>query len=142
MEINEFIKETGDIEKYYGKELDEFQRKIWYDELKDISLPRYRQILREILRTNKFMPKLSDVLETQRNLTYIQDKTEEIKVECNKCNSEGIITYTRVIENIPYVFAARCTCKNGEKYRYDGREMQEHKTKYYIPSIEEVGIGE
>jgi len=142
MQINEFIDETADLEKYYDKELDEFQRKIWFDELKEISLPRYRQIIREILRTSKFMPKLSDVLETSRNMAYKTENTIQESVECLKCNSTGIIVYTKVFEGIPYQFAARCTCKNGDRYKYDGKKVHEHKSSYYIPSIEEVGIGE
>lgn len=142
MEVKDFIQETRDLEQYYEKQLDEFQRKIWFDELKEISLPRYRQIIREILRTSKFMPKLSDVLETSRNMAYKAENTIQESVECSKCNSEGIITYTKVVEGIPYIFAARCTCKNGDRYRYNGQEMHEHKSKYYVPSIEEVGIGE
>lgn len=142
MQINEFIDETSDIEKYYAKELDEFQRKIWFDELKDISLSRYRQIIREIFRTSKFMPRLSDILEVHRNLSFKREETQEEKVQCDKCNSEGYILYTKMFEGIPYIYAARCTCKNGDSYRYDGRKLQKDKSKYYIPSIEEVEIGE
>ena len=142
MVIAEFISETATIEKYYGKDLDEFQRKIWYEELKSISVPRYRVILREVLRTSKFMPKLADILEIHKSLPYTSSNTEQETVECKRCNSEGYITYKKIIENIPYLFAARCTCKNGDRYRYDGREVSENKSRYYIPSIEEVGIGE
>ena len=40
MQISEFIEETSKIEKYFGKdkELDEYQREIWYNELKNIDL--------------------------------------------------------------------------------------------------------
>jgi len=137
----EFIEETTRLEKYYGKELDEFQRKVWYEELKNIPLARYRMIVREIYKTSKFMPKLADILEIHKTLPYAKKAEESEAVECKKCNSDGVVVFTKLVEGIPYQFAARCTCKNGDKYRYDGRELHENKSRYYIPSIDEVGIG-
>ena len=40
MQISEFIEETSKIEQYFGKELDDYQREIWYNELKNIDLNR------------------------------------------------------------------------------------------------------
>lgn len=61
MQISEFIEETSKIEQYFVKELDDYQREIWYNELKDIDLNRYRQIIRQVFRKCKFMPKLADM---------------------------------------------------------------------------------
>lgn len=147
MKVDEFIEETSNIEKYYGKELEDYQRKIWYQELQNLSIARYRQIIRELYRKCKFMPKLADILEIHTNLSYerqVEQNTE--KVECEKCKGLGFVLYTKMFDNgidkIPYQYIARCTCKNGENYIYDGRNVQDKRfrTNYYIPSVAEIGI--
>lgn len=145
MTISEFIEVTKTLEKYYEKELDEFQRKVWYDEIKYMTEQRYRQIVRHILITSKFMPKLSDVVQANNSLGKIQKEVKE-KVECSKCNGEGFILYTEMVDNgdtkIPYQYVARCECANGEEFNYDGRTIKdtEHRSNYYIPSLVELGL--
>lgn len=70
MQISEFVEETTKIEKYFIKNLDEYQRKIWYEELKNMDIARYRQIIRETFRKCKFMPKLADILDIQESMPY------------------------------------------------------------------------
>lgn len=147
MTDSEFIEETSKLEKYYGKELETFQLKIWKDELVNMPLIRYRQIIKEIFKTCKFMPKLADIIEINKGLGYHTENKKEIeKVHCNKCNGEGFIIYTKLIDNgdikLPYDFIARCDCENGNEYMYDGRTIQdtEHRSNYRIPSILELGI--
>lgn len=76
MEIKEFIEETGKIEKYYGKELEKFQRDIWYREFAKLDVSRYRKIVMEVFRKCKFMPRLADLIEINQNLPY---RTESYK---------------------------------------------------------------
>jgi len=147
MTDSEFIEETSRIEQYYGKELDTFQRKIWNEEIGHIALSRYRQIIKEIFRTCKFMPKLADIVEINKELAYhTEDKKVFESVECNKCNSLGFITYIKEIDNggykIPYQFIARCDCTNGNQYVYDGRTIRdtEHRSNYRVPSMAELGF--
>ena len=47
MEIPEFIDETSKIEEYYEKELTKVQRDVWYQELKKITVDRYRRIIKQ-----------------------------------------------------------------------------------------------
>jgi len=147
MTLGEFVEETSKLEKYYGKELDEFQRKIWNEEIGKMSAQRYRQIIKEVFRTCKFMPKLADIVEINKGLGYHIDNKKQIeKVDCNKCNGEGFIIYTKLIDNgnikIPYDYVARCNCENGNQYVYDGRIIQdtEHRSNYCIPSVAELGF--
>ena len=70
MEIVEFIEETGRIEKYFEKELDKSQRDIWYQELKNLQIERYRQIINQVFRKCKFMPKLADIISIHEELPY------------------------------------------------------------------------
>lgn len=97
MTISEFVEQTSELEKYYGKELDEFQRKIWNEELGKMPVQRYRQIIKQAYRECKFMPKLADLLEINQKLNYKKDNKENIqKVECKKCNRRRVyIVYKR-----------------------------------------------
>ena len=147
MTIGEFIEETGKLESYFEKELDEFQRKVWHEELGNITLQRYRQIIKEAYRSCKFMPKLSDLVEINKQLGYHTENKQILEsVECNKCNGLGFITYIQEFDNgvnkIPYQYLARCDCKNGEQYEYDGRKISdsEHRRNFYVPTIRELGF--
>lgn len=147
MTLGEFVEETSKLEKYYGKELEDFQRKIWNEEIGNLSVQRYRQIIKEIFKTCKFMPKLADIIEINKGLGYHTESKKEIKkVPCDRCNGEGFIIYTKLIDNgdikLPYDFMARCDCENGNEYIYDGRIIQDtqHRSNYYVPSIVELGL--
>lgn len=146
MEVKEFVEETSKIEKYYGKELDEFQRKVWFQELKTIDIKRYRQITREIYRQCKFMPKLSDILDIQNELPYAQKQKNISYVECQKCNSRGFKLYTKRIKNgnqdLEYTYVARCDCVNGQEFAYDGTKVidTQHRSKFYVPTIQQINV--
>ncbi len=146
MEVAEFIEETNRIEKFYEKELDKFQRDEWYKNLKNIPLERYRQIINNIFRKCKFMPKLADIIEMQEELPFQNNSIQKEKVECDKCKGLGLIFYTKQIRDggkvMDYEFVARCDCKNGEEHAYDGTKIDDvqHRSKYYIPLISQLGL--
>lgn len=70
MEVAEFIEETSRIEKFFEKELTKFQRDEWYNELKQMPVNRYRQIVNASFKKCKFMPKLADIIAIQEELPY------------------------------------------------------------------------
>ena len=146
MEVAEFIEETSKIEQYYDKELDKFQRDIWYQELKNQSVSRYRQIINQVFRKCKFMPKLADLVSINEELPYQTSKKEEKRVECSKCKGLGLIFYKKRINNgksdIECEFVARCECQNGLKHAYDGRKISdsEHRSNYYISTANQIGL--
>lgn len=146
MEIAEFIEETSRIEKYYEKELDKFQRDIWYQELKNKPINRYRQIVNETFRKCKFMPKLADIITIDEELPYQVTKKEKQEVECEKCKGLGLIFYKKLIDNgnkkLEYEYAARCNCQNGLEYAYDGTRISDsrHRSKFYVPTAQQIGI--
>ena len=131
MLLPEFINETSRIENFFDKELTRFQRDEWFRELKNISIQRYRQIVQEAFRKCKYMPKLADILEIQRSLTFNAPEVKE-KVECVICNGTGFVMYKKHFKdgNREYDldYAARCTCANG---------MSQNKN---IPLITEVNL--
>ena len=65
MTIQEFNEETNRLTKFYDKEYNEYQLKEIYNAIKDITLEHYRRMINEILRTEKYLPKLVEILETK-----------------------------------------------------------------------------
>ena len=137
MELNEFMQETDRLEKFYNKELEQYEKDIWFQELKILPAKRYQQIIKKAYTEYKFMPKLADIIEINKQMPYEKKIKTDEKVECKKCKGKGIIIYTKIIQNnkekIHYDYVARCTCKNGENYNYKGES-------YYIPTIEQIGL--
>lgn len=147
MQTSEFIEETSKIEKFYEKELDDFQRTIWFQQLKNLSVQRYRQIIKQVFNKCKFMPKLADIVSINEELPYSTIKENLVeKVECDKCNGLGLIFYKKYIDNggkrLEYEYVARCDCQNGLHHAYDGTKIndKEHRSKYYIASAQQIGL--
>lgn len=135
MQISEFIEATGILEQYYGKELTNEQRQITYEQLKDLTIERYRKVISKCLRTCKYMPKIADMIAANAELIGEITQEEEKKevCPCKKCDGSGYVLYTKFIANgdirLPYTYVARCLCKNGELY-----------ANKKIPTYEELGI--
>lgn len=142
MKIEEFMNEVKQLENFYGKDLTDEQKQIWFKELRYLELPRFKYIETQIYKTLKFMPKLADIIEINSSLGYSQVKKDE-KIKCKKCNGTGYLIYTKIIDNgtggkYKNVYGAICSCK--QKVKYEGWKItdEEHKTNYYTPYIEEV----
>lgn len=147
MEISEFIEETSKIERFFEKELDKFQRDMWYQELKNMPINRYRQVVNKSFSKCKFMPKLADIILIQEELPYAQNTNiQREKVECSKCKGNGYILYKKILQdagrNIEYTFAARCNCQNGLEFAYDGTKIADakHRSQYYVPLAQQLGL--
>lgn len=147
MEISEFIAETSRIENFFEKELTNFQRDIWYQELKDVPINRYRQIVKKAFSECKFMPKLADITAINKELPYGNNEKKGVeKVDCDKCNGLGVIPYKKIITNgnqkIEYEYFARCNCQNASQFVYDGTIINDtnHRSKFYIASVEQLGL--
>nr|DAL06004.1 MAG TPA: Loader and inhibitor of phage G40P [Caudoviricetes sp.]DAT04998.1 MAG TPA: Loader and inhibitor of phage G40P [Caudoviricetes sp.] len=141
MDRKEFKCYIDQIENFYGQKLNEVERDIWYENLKFMSVERFNYILSDIYRTNKFMPRLADILQVHKQIPYTAKKEErEIKSSCKKCNGAGYVFYTKEINNKKYKYSAVCDC--GRCERYDGTKCADpkNKSKYYIPTIAETGL--
>ena len=133
MQISEFIEATGILEQYYGKELTNEQRQITYEQLKNLSIERYRKLISKCLRSCKYMPKIADIIAANTEMSNEITPEEKRQIyPCMKCNGIGYVVYTKFISNgnerLPYTYAARCTCENG-KYVCNK-----------VPTYEELGI--
>lgn len=147
MKIEEFDEEINKLERFYQKEgtITDEQRQIWYRELKNLDIARFKYIIAQTYRTSKFMPKLADLLEINANLGYSQAKQEQNQSNCKICNGTGYVTYKRTSEkgadNLLYEYGAICKCRT--KTKYEGWKItdERNKSNYYIPFIEEINIG-
>lgn len=139
MNKNEFMQYANELENFYGQELNDLETDVWYDNLKDMPVARFNYILSEIYKTNKFMPKLSEILAIHRQIPY-EEPEHQVKGHCEKCGDIGYVIYKKIVDNKPLTYAAVCDC--GRQKRYDGREVQNLKNKsdYYIPTIKEIGL--
>ena len=115
----EFIEATSRLEKYFEKSYTTEQLQIMYEELKNLSIDRYKQIIAKCIRDKKFLPKIADILEINNELMILKTREEVEETEkCSRCNSKGFILYQKrnTEVNYTYTFACRCTCKNGNNY--------------------------
>lgn len=143
MQIDEFINATSRLEKYYDKEYTTEQRKIMFDELQNLSIERYKQLISTLIRKSKFLPKVADFAEVNMETPYIkQDETQ--KTECKKCNSTGYLIYTKVIKdgnrNLNYQYACLCNCGNAKKYEGWNISDKRYKSEFYTPFAQEIGL--
>lgn len=144
MQIGEFIESTGRLEKYYGKEYTNEQRQIMFDELKDFSIERYRQLVSSVLKKCKYLPKISDFIEANKEEPYSQKQEEFEKIKCKKCNSTGYIIYAKIIRDgtkeFKNTYAALCSCGNSKQYKGWEIEDKKHLSNFYVPTIKELGL--
>lgn len=142
MKIEEFYETVSEMENFYGKEMTTEQKKIWYENLKNIGSTRFRYIISNLYKTSKFLPKLADIFETNIALGKVENKKEENTTgeKCKKCNNTGYIIYKQVKNDYTYEFVAICSC--GIKRQYKGWEIadERRKSKYFIPLASELGL--
>lgn len=144
MEINEFIDATSRIETYYGKEYTKEQAQIMFEELKELESNRYKKLISVVLRKCKYLPRLSDFFDAHNETPKITEEKEKKIIECKKCNGTGYVTYKKKINNggklLIYTMAAVCDCGNAQIYRGWEIEDKEHRTNYYTPTLQELGL--
>lgn len=90
MTNTEFVEETNNLEKFFDKELKDFERVIWFKELKNIDVARYRQVIKEAYRQCKFMPKLADIIKINNELPKAKIQKEEITEKCDICKNRRV----------------------------------------------------
>lgn len=141
MNKKEFTQYIQELQRYYGEKLNETEAEIWYKNLSFMTIERFNLIMSEIYKTNKFMPKLSEILDMHKQIPYTATVPEkEIKGHCEKCNDTGYVIFTEVKDGYPYEYAAVCEC--GRANRYSGKECTDprNKSDYYIPTTNELGL--
>lgn len=90
MTNTEFVEETSNLEKFYEKDLKEYERVIWFKELKSLDVSRYRQIIREAYKRCKMLPKLADIIKINNEIPKTKAQKEEITEKCDICKNRRI----------------------------------------------------
>lgn len=129
MKIDEFMEETKKLERFYSKELTEEQKKIWFENLKKLTLPRYQYIIGVIYRKNKYFPTLADILQINDETGMKKQEQKYKEEKCDICSGRGIIRYIKKINEIDYEYVCRCNCGNSLKFMG-------------LPTMEQVGFTE
>lgn len=146
MKLDEFLNEVAGIERFYQKEITEEQKQIWFKELRNLDIKRFKYIVAQVYRTSKFVPKLADILDINTSLGYSQAKQESNKFKCEKCNGTGYLLYKKIIKNggekLENEYGSICTCR--QKAKYEGWKItdERYRSNYYTPYMEEVRLGE
>ena len=143
MQSGEFVEATTRLEQYYGKEYTNEQRQIMFDELQNLPIERYKQLISMLIKKSKFLPKIADFTEVDIETPYtIQDKIQ--KTECKKCNSTGYLIYTKVIKDgnreLKNQYACLCNCGNAKKYEGLNVSDKRYKSEFYTPFAQEIGL--
>ena len=143
MKIDEFMETVKQMENFYGKDMSDEQKKIWFENLKSMNINRFKYVIANLYKTSKFIPKLADIFELNSTLGSTA-KNVEIKEDCKKCRNTGYVIYKQIVKDgdrsIPYEYVAICDC--GRKKQYKGWEIsdEKHRSKYYTPLITELGL--
>jgi hypothetical protein len=61
MNISEFSKEIKKIETAYNKEFNKDETIMWFQEFQNISAKEFGKAVDQIIKTNKFIPKIADI---------------------------------------------------------------------------------
>lgn len=137
MTKKDFMLYIKELENFYNESLNDTEREIWYENLKFMSVERFNYILSELYKINKFMPKLSEVLDMHKQIPYTE-KQEEVREHCEKCNDTGYVVFKKMVQGMPYEFAVLCTCgrqNNKDMLTIDDIGLKVETT---MPSDEEV----
>lgn len=113
----EFIEATRKLENYYDKEYTTEQNKIMFEALQQLTVERYRTVINKCIQSSKFLPKVADIFEINRQVTIA--KKEELpkkEVPCKICNKVGLIIWQKKWNDRFYSQGARCICENAKKY--------------------------
>ena len=70
MNISEFSKEIKKIETAYNKEFNKDETIMWFQEFQNISAEEFGKAVDQIIKTNKFTPKIADIKAKISENTY------------------------------------------------------------------------
>ena len=141
MTEGQFIEITSRMEKYYEKELNQEQRRFWFENLKNMPVENYRKISYELMKNCKYLPRYADVQEIIKNTKFDERNIQKEKVyeKCNICGGTGLIKFYQKQQNgdeiINFEYLARCSCRNSQNYDWKDKEGN-----YIIPDARELNL--
>lgn len=70
MNISDFTKQIKKIEVAYNKKFDKDKTIMWFQEFQNIPAEEFEKVIDQIIKTNKFTPKIADVKAKISENTY------------------------------------------------------------------------
>lgn len=70
MDKEEFKEEIGKLQVAYNKFFTQEEKRMWFKEFKNISKEEFKKVIDEIIKTNKFIPKIADIKAKISENTY------------------------------------------------------------------------
>ena len=70
MNVSDFSKQIKKIEVAYNKKFDKDETIMWFQEFQNISLEEFEKVIDQIIKTNKFTPKIADIKAKISENTY------------------------------------------------------------------------
>lgn len=70
MNKEEFKAEIGKLQVAYNKIFTQEEKRMWFEEFKNISAEEFKRTIEEIIKTNKFAPKIADIKAKISENTY------------------------------------------------------------------------
>lgn len=70
MNISDFTKQIKKIEVAYNKKFDKDETIMWFKEFQNIQVKEFKEAIDQIIKTNKFTPKIADVKAKISENTY------------------------------------------------------------------------
>lgn len=140
----EFVEATSRLERYFDKEYTKSQRAEMYKELKEFSIERYKRLVSVVLRKSKYLPKIAEFFEANKETIFTPQHDESEKIECKKCNSTGYILYTKPVKDgtkeLKNTYGAICSCGNAKKFEGWNMLDKRNKSNFYTPIAKDLGL--
>lgn len=151
MSIEEFINIFTILSVAYGKDYDDSQIKIWYGFLKDIPEEQFKEIVKTIVKTNKYMPSIAGIREEYAKLN--QPKRPNAEAEWCKVidavhkygmlEQEEAFKYlgeytTYVVQRVGW---RRICMSDPEQQKWNKKEFIEQYEDYSQLEIENIQLG-
>ena len=70
MNISDFTKQIKKIEVAYNKKFDKDKTIMWFQEFQNIPAEEFEKVIDQIIKTNKFTPKIADIKAKISENTY------------------------------------------------------------------------
>ena len=70
MNISDFSKQIKKIEVAYNKKFDKEETIMWFQEFQNVSVEEFGKAIDQIIKTNKFTPKIADIKAKISENTY------------------------------------------------------------------------
>ena len=83
MNQQEFAKGIKVLELTYNQKFDEEKRDFWYRQLKDLNAERYFNNIKQIIKTNTFMPNIAQIRNEQTRAFADYEQRELSNIDFN-----------------------------------------------------------